>query len=150
MNIAFVISRIALVAIFLVSGIFHLMDRGQTAALIQSKVAIPPALADAAAQAEAATGMSTFELLAIAVGIIAIVFSLLIMFGIATRLSALVLLVYTAIAAYSLYDFWNMTGELRSLNMTMLLMSLSIMGGLLMLFVIGPWQPGMVDDDYGV
>ncbi len=151
MSIAFLLGRIALVAIFLVSGIFNLMERAKTGALIQSKVAVPPSLSDAVRSAEAATGLPYYELVAIVVSIIAIVFALLIIFGILTRFSALVLLVYTAVATYFLYDFWNMTGDPRALTMTLALQNLSIMGGLLMLFVIGAWRPGTVeDDDYAV
>lgn len=151
MSIAFLLGRIGLVAVFLVTGIFNLMDRAATAALIQSKVAIPPSLSNAASSAESATGLPIYELLAIAVSIIAIVFALLAIFNVLTRLSALILLIYTAVAAYFLYDFWNMTGDARGFAMTLALQSLAIMGGLLMLFVIGPWRPSTVeDDDYAV
>ena len=151
MSIAFLIGRIAFVAIFIVSGILNLMDRGKTAAVIQSKITIPPGLANAAAQAEAATGMTSYELIAISVAVISIVFSLLIVFNLVTRFAALVLFIYVGIATYALYDFWNMTGDARTLNMTLALQNLSIMGGLLMLFVIGAWRPGtMEDDDYAV
>jgi triosephosphate isomerase len=54
MSVTFLLGRIALVAIFLITGIFNLMDRGKTAATIQSKFAIPGSLSDIAAKAQAA------------------------------------------------------------------------------------------------
>jgi putative oxidoreductase len=151
MSIAFLLGRIAFVAIFLVSGIFNLLERGKTAALIQSKITVPPNLSNVVKNAETATGLPYYELVAIVISIVSIVFALLIIFNILTRLSALVLFIYTAVATYFLYDFWNMTGDPRALNMTLALQNLSILGGLLMLFVIGAWRPGSVeDDDYSV
>ena len=151
MSIAFLLGRIAFVAIFLVSGIFNLLERGKTAALIQSKITVPPNLSNVVKNAEMATGLPYYELVAIVISVVSIVFALLIIFNILTRFSALVLFIYTAVATYFLYDFWNMTGDPRALNMTLALQNLSIMGGLLMLFVIGAWRPGSVeDDDYSV
>lgn len=151
MSVTFLIGRIAFVAIFLVTGIFTLMDRAKTAAAIQSKFTIPESLSNAAASAQASTGMSPYELLAIGVSAIEIIFALLIIFNVITRFSALVLLVYTAVVAFFFHDFWNMTGEARVLNMSFALLHLSVIGGLLMLFVIGSWRPGTIeDDDYGV
>jgi uncharacterized membrane protein YphA (DoxX/SURF4 family) len=151
MSIAFLLGRIAFVAIFLVSGIFNLMERGKAAALIQSKITIPSNLGNVVKNAEGVTGLPIYELIALVVAIISIVFALLIIFNILTRLSALILLIYTGVATYFLYDFWNMSGDPKALNMTLALQSLSIMGGLLMLFVLGAWRPGSVeDDDYAV
>jgi putative oxidoreductase len=151
MSVTFLIGRILLVAIFLVTGIFNLLDRVKSAATIQGKFTIPESLSSAAASAQSTTGMTPHELLAIAVAAILIIFSLLIIFNIITRFSALVLLVYTAVVTFFFYDFWNMSGDARALNMTLALQNLSIIGGLLMLFVIGAWRPGAVeDDDYAV
>jgi uncharacterized membrane protein YphA (DoxX/SURF4 family) len=147
MSVTFLIGRIAFVAIFLVTGIFNLMDRAGTAALIQSKFTIPDSLANAAASAQASTGMSAYELLAIGVSAIEIIFALLIIFNVATRFSALVLLIYTAVSAWFLYDLVGFPPDQRAT----ILLNLSLAGGLLMLFVIGSWRPGIYeDDDYAV
>jgi len=151
MSVTFLIGRIAFVAIFLITGIFNLMDRAKTAAAIQSKFAIPGSLADVAGKAQTSTGMTPYELLAIAVSGIEIIFALLIIFNLATRFSALVLLIYTAVVTYFFYDFWNMTGDSRAATMTLTLLNLSLIGGLLILFAIGSWRPGSIEDDeYGV
>src|SRR5436853_94016 len=106
MSVIFLIGRIALVAIFLVNGILNLMDRAAAAALIQSKFTIPAGLSDAATSAQTATGMPPYELLAIGLSAIEIICALLIIFNLLTRFAALVLIVYTAVVAYFLYDLF--------------------------------------------
>lgn len=147
MGIAFLIGRIAFVAIFLVSGVTKLMSITATAAAIQAKFTIPAALAAVAASAEGATGMTAYQLLAIVIGVIEILFPLLIIFNIASRFAAVVLLLYTAVVTYFIHDFWNMTGDLRADNMINALKNLSLMGGFLILMVLGTWRPGMHDED---
>jgi uncharacterized membrane protein YphA (DoxX/SURF4 family) len=148
MGIAFLIGRIAFVAIFFVSGVTKLMGITATAAYIQTKVTIPSALDTIVASATNATGMTGYQLLAIAVGIIEILFPLLIVFNILTRFASLVMLVFVGVITFFMHDFWNMSDvAARTLNMTMALKNLSIMGGFLMLMVIGAWRPGMHDED---
>ena len=144
MSVTFLIGRIAFVAIFLVNGILNLMDRAAAAALIQSKFTIPVGLSDAATSAQNATGMSPYELLAIAVAAIEIICALLIIFNVLVRFAALVLLVYTAVVAYFLYDLIGFPAEQRNV----ILLHIALAGGLLMLLVIGAWRP-LVDDEYG-
>src|SRR5690242_445190 len=97
MSITFLIARIAFVAIFLVSGIKKLMAISATATFIQSKFVIPSALGAIVASAEGATGMTAYQLLAIAVGVVEILFPLLIIFNILTRFAALVMLVFVGV-----------------------------------------------------
>lgn len=148
MSITFLIARIAFVAIFLVSGIKKLMAISATATFIQSKFVIPSALGAIVASAEGATGMTAYQLLAIAVGVVEILFPLLIIFNILTRFAALVMLVFVGVVTFVMHDFWNMTdaGAYVS-NQTDALKNLSIMGGFLMLMVVGAWRPGMYDED---
>jgi putative oxidoreductase len=148
MGITFLIARLLFVAIFLVSGIQKLIGISATAADIQAKVTIPAALSNLAASAQAATGMTPYELLAIAVGAVEILFPLLIIFNILTRFSALVMFVFVAVTTYLMHDFWNATdAATQSANMVHALKNLSIMGGFLMLMVLGRWHPGMQDED---
>ena len=148
MGMAFLIGRIAFVAIFFVSGVTKLMGISATAAAIQAKIAIPAALATVVASAEGATGMTAYQLLAIAVGVVEILFPLLIVFNILTRFASLVMLVFVGVITFFMHDFWNMSdAAARSLNMTMALKNLSIMGGFLMLMVLGAWRPGVHDED---
>jgi putative oxidoreductase len=148
MHILYLIGRIAFVLMFLASGIFKLMDIAATAKLIEQKFAIPPVVAPFAANIAGTTGLGTYQMLAIGLAIVEIVFSLFIIFNVATRFSALVLAVVTAIGTYYVHDFWDMTGDARVDNLELLIKNVSIIGGLLMLMVIGPYRvPSELDDE---
>lgn len=149
MHIVFLIGRIAFVLMFLASGIFKLMDIAGTARLIEQKFAIPPQIEPMVANLSGMTGFGTYQLLAIVLAIVEIVFSLFIIFNLATRFSAFVLAIVTAIGTYYVHDFWDMTGDARVANLDLLIRNISIIGGLLMLMVIGPWRlPAEADDEY--
>jgi putative oxidoreductase len=148
MSILFTIARILFCVIFVVSGAFKLMDIPGTTAMIAGKVTIPAALAELAAQAESAAGMQTPQLLAIASGAIEVIFGLLLAAGIATRLSALVLALFTVIATYYFHDFWNQTGTENMNNIAHAMKNLSVFAGLLVFFVLGPWRPVVVVDEF--
>lgn len=151
MFVLFTIARVLFVAIFIVSGTFKLMNISGTAAMIAAKVAIPTALAGLAAQAKSATGMQAPQLLAIAFGLSELIFGLLLAFGIATRLAALVLVFLTVIATYYFHDFWNQIDPDRMSNMIHAEKNLSIIAGLLVFFVLGSWRPARaaaVDEFY--
>jgi uncharacterized membrane protein YphA (DoxX/SURF4 family) len=148
MSILFLIGRIAFVAIFIFSGINKLMNIAAIAAAIQAKVTIPAVLATVVTTAEGATGMTGYQLLAIATGVIEILFPVLIIFNIFTRFSAFVMLVFTAAVTFLMHDFWNMTDAAQVMsNQTNALKNLSMMGGFLILMAIGSWRPGMHDED---
>lgn len=141
MNILLIIGRIAFVAVFVLSGAQKLMDIGATAALIAPKMFIPPELAGFAAQLESATGMTTPQLMTIVAGVVELAGGLMIAANIGTRFAAFALIIFTAAATYWFHDFWNMTGGDRINNMAHALKNLSLIGALLVFFVIGPWRP---------
>lgn len=145
MHSLFVLGRIAFVVIFIVSGATKLMDINAAAGMIANKVTIPAQLNDLKTQIEAATGMTTPQLLAIAAGVVELACGLLIALNFGTRFFALVLLIFVAVATFYYHDFWNMSGAERSANFIQALKNLSIMGGLLILFAIGPWRPMVVE-----
>jgi uncharacterized membrane protein YphA (DoxX/SURF4 family) len=149
MNILFFIGRIAFALIFIVSGAMKLMDIGATASMIGAKVMIPAALAGVASQVESASGMQVPQLLAILTGVVELVGGLMIAVNIGTRFAAILLLVFTAAATFYFHDFWTMTGADRANNLAHALKNLSIIGGLLVFFVLGPWRPvvGMRDPE---
>ena len=140
MSILFVIGRIAVVLIFVISGALKLMDIPGTAALIAAKVPIPALFADLVAQIETAAGMKSPQLMAIATGVIELGGGLLIAANIGTRWAALALLLLTAVATFYYHDFWNMTDAARMQNFIHVEKNLSIMGALLMLFVLGSYR----------
>jgi putative oxidoreductase len=141
MSIIFHIGRILFVAIFVWSGFGKLMDIAGTAQTIAAKVPIPAVLAGLTAQLESTLGMPTPQLLAIVAGVVELVSALLIVFNFGTRWAALVLLLFTAATTVFFHDFWNMTGADRSGNMVQAFKNVSMIGGLLMLFVLGAWRP---------
>ena len=122
MNAAFTLGRVALVVIFVFSGVQKLFDISGTADQIQAKLIIPAAL-----------GMPIWQVLAIVVALVEIVGGLLITFNVLTRGAAVVLLLFTAVTTFYYHDFWNMAGADRTNNLTHALKNLSIMGALLML-----------------
>src|SRR5688572_5426627 len=97
MNAAFAIGRVALVAVFVISGVLKLLNIPGTADLIQGKLVIPAQLSDLKTQIETATSMSIWQILAIAAGVVEAGCGLLIAFGILTRTAAVVLLLFTAV-----------------------------------------------------
>jgi len=141
MNMVFTLGRIALVAIFIVSGAQKLIDIAGTADQIQSKLTIPAALNDIALQMEAAIGMPIWQILAITAGLLELVAGLLIVFNVFTRTAAVVLFIYTAVIIFYMYDFWNMVAGPDRNNIVHVLKDLSIMGAFLMLVA---WPRGPV------
>jgi putative oxidoreductase len=133
MNAAFVIGRIALVVIFVFSGVAKLLDIPGTADMIQGKLVIPAQLSDLKTQIETAVSMSIWQILAILAGVIEAGCGLLIAFGILTRTAAVVLLLFTLVVTFYFHDFWNMTGPDRTNNMIIALKNLSIIGAFLMI-----------------
>jgi uncharacterized membrane protein YphA (DoxX/SURF4 family) len=147
MHILYLIGRIAFVSVFLASGIFKVFDVAGTAKLIEQRITIPPVLEPYAANLAGITNLTPFQLLAIALAVVEVVFALFIIFNMATRLSAFVLAAVMAVGTYYVHDFWNMTGDMRVANMEELIKNVSIIGGLLMLMVIGSWPPQPEADD---
>lgn len=113
---ALLIGRIALVVIFVMSGFQKFMDLAPVAGMLGSKgLPQPMILATLAAITEVAGGI-------------------LIAVGLQTRLVALGLLVFTAIATYFFHDFWNQPpGPEQTNNMIHAMKNLSICGAFLML-----------------
>lgn len=114
------IGRILIAIIFVSSGIEKFMDLGATASAIGSK-GLPYAnvLAAGTAAVEAGGG-------------------LLIILGWQTRLAALALAIFSALAAYYFHDFWNQSdGPQHVNNMIHFMKNVSIIGGLLMLCAVG-------------
>lgn len=149
MNILFFIGRLAFILIFIFSGAQKLMDIGATASMIEAKVTIPAQLAGVAAQVEGTTGMKVPQLLAVLTGVAELVGGLMIAVNIGTRLASILLIVFTAAATFYFHDFWNMAGGDRVNNMVHVLKNLSIIGGLVVFFVLGGWRPvaGMRDPE---
>lgn len=141
MNILLIVGRIAFVLIFILSGAQKLLDIPGTAAMIEGKLVVPPILIDLETRLQGVTGMPLPRVLAIVAGVVEIGGGLLIAANIGTRIAAAGLILFTAAATYLFHDFWTMTGADRTANMIHAMKNLSIMGALLVFFVMGPWRP---------
>ena len=141
MSTLFILGRIAVILIFVISGALKLIDIPGTAAVIAAKVPVPALLAGFVAQIEAAAGMKAPQLMAIATGVIEVAGGLLIAANFGTRWAALALLLLTAVATFYFHDFWNMADAAYQQNLIHAEKNLSIMGALLMLFVLGSYRP---------
>jgi putative oxidoreductase len=149
LNLPFTLGRIAVVLIFIISGVQKLMDIAGTADQIRSKVVIPAQLSDLASQFEAMVGIPIWQILAIVAAIIEVVGGVLIAFNVSTRIMAVVLLVFAAVTSVYFHDFWNLpAGPERVNNMFHALKNLSIIGALLML-AAWPRRPVIVASRVG-
>ena len=87
--------------------------------------------------------MTTPQLMAIAAGVVELAGGLMIAANFGIRIAAFGLIVFTAAATYWFHDFWTMTGGDRMNNMAHALKNLSLIGALMVFFVIGPWRPAV-------
>jgi putative oxidoreductase len=147
MQVIFLIGRILFVAIFLVSGVRKLLDLAATARIIEGKLWIPDIAAPYAEKLSTMTGMPTPQLVAIVLAIVQIVFALFIIFNVGSRFAAIVLAIYVAFATALAFDFSNLGELARSEAGTSLLKNVALFGGLLILFAIGSWQPGLIEEE---
>ncbi|MGE3149875.1 MAG: DoxX family protein [Pseudorhodoplanes sp.] len=146
MPVLFTVGRVALVLIFIVSGALKLMDISGTAAFIATKVSIPAAGADLATQIETALGMPWSKLLAIVVGLVEVLGGVMIVFNIGTRFAAIVLILFTLTATFYFHDFWNMADMAKVDNANHAMKNLSLVGGLLILFVLTSWRAHAIEE----
>lgn len=142
MNILLVLGRIFFVLVFILSGAQKLMDIAGTAKHIGDKVVLPDLITAYTPQLEAATGMTTPTMLAILVAIIEIGAALMIAANVGARAGAVLLILFTIAATWYFHPFWAMEGAPRQDNMIQALKNLSLVGGLMVIFVIGSWRPG--------
>jgi uncharacterized membrane protein YphA (DoxX/SURF4 family) len=131
---ALAIGRILLVVIFVASGAEKFMDLGATTASIASKnLPLPDMLA-----AYLPAGLSMPYVLAVASAALELGGGVLIIIGWQTRLFAVLLAIFTAVAAYFFHDFWHYPpGVEYTNNMIHFMKNVSIIGGFLMLAAVG-------------
>jgi len=114
------VGRVLIAIIFVMSGLEKFMDLTAAAGQIGSKgLPLPYGLAVATACVELGGG-------------------LLIIIGWQTRIAALALSLFTAVAAYFFHDFWHYaSGPEHTNNMIHFMKNVSMVGGLLRLMAVG-------------
>jgi putative oxidoreductase len=114
------VGRIVIAILFVMSGLEKVMDLNGTAAAIGGK------------------GLPLPQVLAIATVIVELGGGLLIIVGWQTRLVALALAIFSAVAGYFFHDFWHYPpGAEHTDNMIHFMKNISIIGGFLMLCAAG-------------
>jgi putative oxidoreductase len=109
------VGRILIAAIFVSSGIEKFSGLPHTAELIAAK------------------GLPFPDILAVATAALEFGGGVLVIIGWQTRLFALALALFTALAAYFFHDFWNQTGPEHANNMINFMKNIAIIGGFVML-----------------
>ena len=129
--------RILFAVLFIYTGATKLFAIQATADFIASKVTVPEVIAPYAQQVEQATGMTTPQLLAIAVGALEIISGLMIALNFGARFFAMLLIIYVAVATFLFYDFWNQAPPDNAKMLVDALKNLSIIGALFMIMGYG-------------
>jgi putative oxidoreductase len=126
MDAGLLVGRIVLVLMFLFSGVIKFIDLSGTAAHIAGK------------------GLSMPTVLAAAAGALEVIGGLMVVLGWQTRLAAVMLMVFTAVAGAIFHDFWNVPAGREQIDqMLHLWKNATICGGFLLLASAGPGRYSM-------
>ena len=125
--------RVLFALLFIYSGATKLFDIQNTMSVIASKVAVPALLTPYTAQIETMTGMTTPQLLAIAVGGFEIIAGLMIALNFGARFFAILLIFFVAVTTFYFHDFWNQASPENARTLVDALKNLSIIGALFMI-----------------
>src|SRR5215203_5315852 len=139
MNAAYMLGRILLSLVFVVTGIQKLMDIRPIADMVAAtKIPIPEEIVPYLG------GIPKYQALAYLIAAIELICGLMVLIGLKARWGALVLIVFTAATITLVHHFWDMSGEAFTSNLTQALKNLSIMGGLLLVVAVGA-GPSAID-----
>jgi putative oxidoreductase len=125
--------RILFAVLFIYSGATKLFGIQATSEFIAAKVVIPALLVPYTTQLETMTGMSTPQMLAIAVGVFEVLAGLMIALNFGVRFFAIVLIFFVVAATYYFHDFWNQSPPENAKSLVDALKNLSIIGALFMI-----------------
>ena len=140
--------RILFAVLFIYSGAAKLFGIQATSEFISAKVVIPALLAPYASELETMTGMSTPQMLAIAVGAFEVISGLMIALNFGARFFAILLIFYVAATTFYFHDFWNQSPPDSARTLVDALKNLSIIGALFMIAGYGR-TPRKVEAAYG-
>jgi putative oxidoreductase len=119
-DIVALIGRVALAAMFVISGFGKLTDFAGTAGFIASK------------------GLPMPEVLAVAAIVVELGGGLAIVFGWMTRWAALAMAVFIVVITPIFHGYWAMPAEQQMVNQIMFMKNASILGAMLLLYAFGP------------
>jgi putative oxidoreductase len=122
--------RVLFAVLFIYSGATKLFGIQATADFIAAKIAVPTLLAPYTSQLETITGMSTPQMLAIAIGAFEIISGLMIALNFGARFFAILLIFFVAAATFYFHDFWNQPSPDNARTLVDALKNLSIIGAL--------------------
>ena len=125
--------RILFAVLFIYSGATKLFGIQATSEFIAAKVVVPALFVPYTAQLETMTGMSTPQLLAIAVGVFEVISGLMIALNFGARFFAILLIFFVAVATFYFHDFWNQPSPENAKTLVDALKNLSIIGALFMI-----------------
>jgi putative oxidoreductase len=125
--------RVLFAVLFIYSGATKLFAVQATSEFISAKVAIPALIAPYTSQLETMTGMSTPQMLAIAVGTFEVIGGLMIALNFGARFFAILLIFFVAAVTFYFDDFWNQPSPENGRTLVDALKNLSIMGALFMI-----------------
>jgi putative oxidoreductase len=125
--------RVLFAVLFIYSGATKLFAVQLTSEAIAAKVVIPALLTPYTSQLETMTGMSTPQLLAIAVGAFEVLSGLMIALNFAARFFAILLIFFVATVTFYFHDFWNQPSPDNAKTLIDALKNLSIIGALFMI-----------------
>ncbi len=114
------LGRVLLAALFLPAGVDKLLDlQGTIGAVAQTGVPLPNIAGPLGAAVEALA-------------------PLLLILGLFTRLSAVALIAFTAMASYYFHNYWDMSGADQMANQVNFWKNVAIIGGLFYVLGFGP------------
>jgi putative oxidoreductase len=125
--------RILFAVLFIYTGATKLFAIQATSEFISAKVVIPALLAPYASQLETMSGMSTPQMLAMAVGVFEVFSGLMIALNFGARFFAMLLILFVGAATYYFHDFWNQPSPENAKTLVDALKNLSIIGALFMI-----------------
>ncbi len=140
--------RILFAVLFVYTGATKLFAIQATSDFIAAKVAIPALLAPYTGQLETMTGMTTPQMLAIAVGAFEVVAGLMIALNVLARFFAILLIVFVLGATFYFHDFWNQAPPDNAKSLIDALKNLSLVGALFIIAGYGK-GPRSVEPAYG-
>src|ERR1700716_301873 len=125
--------RVLFAVLFIYSGATKLVGIQATTDFIAAKVIIPALFTPYTSQLESMTGMTTPQMLAIAVGAFEVIAGLMIALNFGARFFAILLIFFVAATIFYFNDFWNQSPPENAKTLVDALKSLSIIGALFMI-----------------